>query len=39
GARLIDESPRIGAEGTRIAFVHPSTTGGVLIELEERSSL
>ncbi|RME28560.1 MAG: methylmalonyl-CoA epimerase [Candidatus Zixiibacteriota bacterium] len=34
--RLIDETPRIGAEGHRIAFVHPSATGGVLIELEER---
>lgn len=36
GAKLIDETPRIGAEGNRIAFVHPSSTGGVLIELEER---
>lgn len=35
GVRLIDETPRIGAEGHRIAFVHPSSTGGVLIELEE----
>lgn len=36
--RLIDESPRTGAGGRRIAFVHPSATGGVLIELEERSA-
>ena len=35
GIRLIDESPRIGAEGKRIAFLHPSATGGVLIELTE----
>lgn len=37
GVRLIDEKPRIGADGTRIAFVHPSGAGGVLLELEERS--
>ncbi|MCK4632247.1 MAG: methylmalonyl-CoA epimerase [candidate division Zixibacteria bacterium] len=36
GVRLIDETPRIGAEGNRIAFVHPSGANGVLIELEER---
>lgn len=36
GVRLIDESPRIGAEGKRIAFLHPSSTGGVLIELSEK---
>ena len=36
GIRLIDEMPRIGAEGNRIAFVHPSGANGVLIELEER---
>jgi methylmalonyl-CoA/ethylmalonyl-CoA epimerase len=35
GIRLIDEVPRIGAEGKRIAFLHPSATGGVLIELSE----
>ena len=35
GIRLIDEKPRIGAEGKRIAFLHPSSTGGVLIELTE----
>jgi methylmalonyl-CoA/ethylmalonyl-CoA epimerase len=35
GIRLIDETPRVGAEGKRIAFVHPSSTAGVLIELSE----
>ena len=35
GVRLIDETPRIGAEGKRIAFLHPSSTGGVLVELTE----
>lgn len=35
GLRLIDETPRIGAEGKRIAFLHPSATGGVLVELTE----
>lgn len=35
GIRLIDESPRVGADGKRIAFLHPSATGGVLIELTE----
>ena len=35
GVRLIDEVPRIGAEGKRIAFLHPSSTGGVLVELSE----
>ncbi|MEP6764181.1 MAG: methylmalonyl-CoA epimerase [Gemmatimonadaceae bacterium] len=35
GVRLIDEKPRLGAEGKRIAFLHPSSTGGVLIELSE----
>ena len=33
GVRLIDESPRTGAGGMRIAFVHPASTGGVLMEL------
>ena len=35
GLRLIDETPRLGAEGKRIAFLHPSSTGGVLVELSE----
>ncbi len=33
GMRLIDEQPRIGAEGCLVAFVHPAATGGVLLEL------
>ncbi len=37
GLRLIDETPRIGAGGCRIAFVHPASTGGVLIELSEKN--
>lgn len=39
GVRLIDESPRPGAHETRIAFIHPESTGGLLIELvEEKKS-
>ncbi len=33
GVRLIDEVPRIGARGHKVAFIHPSATGGVLVEL------
>jgi len=33
GNRLIDEKPRLGAEGCLVAFVHPSSTNGVLLEL------
>jgi methylmalonyl-CoA/ethylmalonyl-CoA epimerase len=33
GARLVDETPRIGAGGCLVAFVHPSSTNGVLLEL------
>ena len=35
GIELIDNEPRIGAEGKRIAFLHPRSTGGVLIELSD----
>jgi methylmalonyl-CoA/ethylmalonyl-CoA epimerase len=35
GIRLIDQAPRLGAEGKRIAFLHPSATAGVLVELSE----
>jgi len=35
GLQLIDQTPRVGAEGKRIAFLHPSSTAGVLIELTE----
>lgn len=36
GVRLIDEKPRIGAGGAKIAFLHPKSTNGVLVELCER---
>jgi hypothetical protein len=36
GARLIDETPRIGAHNMLIAFIHPKSTGGVLLELCQR---
>jgi methylmalonyl-CoA/ethylmalonyl-CoA epimerase len=35
GLRLIDEEPRTGIRGSRVAFLHPKTTGGVLTELVE----
>ena len=35
GVRLIDESPRVGAEGKRIAFLHPASTGGGPVELTD----
>lgn len=35
GIELIDDEPRIGAEGKRIAFLHPRSTGGVLVELSD----
>ncbi len=38
GVRLIDEQPRIGAGGALVAFVHPASTGGVLIELTQRGT-
>ena len=37
GVRLIDEQPRPGAGGCRVAFVHPGAAGGVLLELKERA--
>jgi len=36
GVKLIDETPRYGAGGARIAFIHPKSTGGILLELSER---
>jgi methylmalonyl-CoA/ethylmalonyl-CoA epimerase len=36
GVRLIDEKPRYGAGGARIAFIHPKATGGILLEISER---
>lgn len=38
GVRLIDEQPRIGAGGALVAFIHPASTGGVLIELTQRGT-
>jgi methylmalonyl-CoA/ethylmalonyl-CoA epimerase len=35
GLRLVDQTPRVGAEGKRIAFLHPESTGGILVELSE----
>ena len=35
GVPLIDEAPRVGARGHKVAFVHPKATGGVLVELVE----
>lgn len=35
GYRLVDETPRLGAGGRRIAFLHPRSTAGILIELTE----
>ena len=36
GIHLIDKKPRIGAEGLSIAFIHPKSTGGILVELCEK---
>jgi methylmalonyl-CoA/ethylmalonyl-CoA epimerase len=38
GVRLVDEAARPGAHGARVAFLHPSSTGGVLIELKQGGS-
>ena len=38
GVQLIDETPRLGAGGCRVAFVHPKATGGVLLELKEETT-
>ena len=35
GVALIDETPRVGAGGCRVAFIHPKAAGGVLLELKE----
>ncbi len=35
GYQLVDDQPRIGAHGQRIAFVHPKSTSGILLELTE----
>ena len=36
GICLVDSTPRLGAKGCQIAFVHPNSTGGVLVELSEQ---
>ena len=35
GLRLIDEAPRVGIRGSRVAFLHPAASGGVLTEIVE----
>lgn len=35
GAQLLDETPRIGAGGCRVAFIHPKSAAGVLLELKQ----
>jgi methylmalonyl-CoA/ethylmalonyl-CoA epimerase len=37
GVQLIDEKPRVGAGGCRVAFVHPRSAAGVLLELKEQA--
>ena len=37
GVHMIDKIPRIGAHGSMIAFVHPRSTGGVLVEIVQRT--
>ncbi|MBF6612561.1 MAG: methylmalonyl-CoA epimerase [Chloroflexi bacterium] len=39
GAELIDREPRTGANGSQVAFVHPRSANGVLIELVEAASI
>jgi methylmalonyl-CoA/ethylmalonyl-CoA epimerase len=39
GVRLIDETPRVGLRGSRVAFLHPSATGGVLTEIVEPATV
>ena len=35
---LLNDKPKIGAEGYKIVFIHPNSTGGVLVELAEKPS-
>jgi methylmalonyl-CoA/ethylmalonyl-CoA epimerase len=37
GIQLVDEAPRPGAHGARVAFLHPKSLGGTLVELEQRA--
>ena len=36
GFQMIDEKPRVGADGYRVAFLHPKSTNGVLVEISQR---
>ena len=38
GVPLIDQAPRIGAGGSRVAFLHPKAAGGVLLELKQKAA-
>ena len=38
GFRLIDETPRLGADGCLVAFLHPKSTNGVLVEISQKKS-
>jgi methylmalonyl-CoA/ethylmalonyl-CoA epimerase len=38
GVRFIDTAPRPGAHGSRIAFIHPTSVGGLLVELKEHAT-
>ena len=39
GVRLIDETPRLGIRGSRVAFLHPAASGSVLTEIVEPATL
>ena len=39
GVRFINETPKMGAHSKKIVFIHPKSTGGVLIELSERKEI
>jgi methylmalonyl-CoA/ethylmalonyl-CoA epimerase len=36
GFQMIDEKPRVGADGFKIAFLHPKSTNGVLVEISQK---
>jgi len=38
GMRLVDKEPRDGAQGSKVAFLHPASTGGLLVELKQKSA-
>jgi methylmalonyl-CoA/ethylmalonyl-CoA epimerase len=37
GVRFVDEAPRPGAHGSRIAFIHPTSVGGLLVEIKQKA--